>query len=474
MNRFPDNTEPTPGKSTTVRALRVLAVVIFLLFLCLGVISLLTTPVSTVNESWSGLVFSGLLCLIGGVCGCLLVGTAGMLEAALAVRDTLATANFRTIPGESEGGGAHRSVTTMPDTSRAGGMMPPEPGSVSALSDAAVVSPPSPDSPATSEMSAEIGVFDFPDGAVDQADTVVGFEDSSEVRSSTGMDTIFAPPAADGVPAAVPTQTAVPWYELIRLLEDISDNSLLSSKEREAKRLRVADEEISDAQALLHGLINEGSFARARVAAERIGKKYPQDERAISLVEQVERAREHRESDDVEQCTRQVNDLISVSAWQRARELGQQLQQGHPDSIAARQLLLRVEREYSVFQEEQRRRMHAEVQRYVTKRRWDDALVAARTFIERFPGCEDAEAVRLELPTLETNAEIEVRQRLEAKIMECVRQGRYIEAVDLARKVITRYPDSPQAEALRGQVERLEQMAHNTGMSSARVDDEQL
>lgn len=470
MSGPPDNSKPAPGKSITVRALRVLAVVVFLSFLCLGVISLLTTPVSTVNESWSGLVFSGLLCLIGVVCGCLLVGTAGVLEAALSVRDTLATLNLRATPGESGGGTAHRPVTTMPDTSRAGDMVLPESDSVSGSADAVVERSSTLDSHAT---SAEIGVFDFSDGAVDQADTVVGFEDSSEVRSSTGMDTIFTPPSTDGVPAAVPTQAAAPWHELIRLLEDISDNSLLSSKEREAKRLRVADEEISDAQALLHGLINEGGFARARIAAERIGKKYPQDERAISLVEQVERARHDRESDDVEQCTRQVNDLISVSAWQRARELGQELQQGHPDSIEARQLLLRVEREYSVFQEEQRRRMHAEVQRYVTKRRWDDALVAARTFIERFPGCEDAEAVRLELPTLETNAEIEVRQRLEAKIMECVRQDRYIEAVDLARKVITRYPDSPQAEALRGQIERLEQMAHNTGMSSAHVDDEQ-
>ena len=259
------------------------------------------------------------------------------------------------------------------------------------------------------------------------------------------------------------------WREVISLLEDIRDNSLLSEEERLKKRLLVADDEMHAAAAKIRTLTTEGDFAQTREIAESIVRKYPGDERAKDLVEQVEASRERHESEDVQSCTKQVNDLISISSWSRARGLAQELQQKHPDSIEARQLLLRIEREHRLFEEEQKRRMNAEVQRFVSRRRWEEALAAARTFIERFPGCEEVEAVRMQLPTLEANAEIEIRQHLEARIMEFVRQGRYIEAVELAKIVIERYPDSPQADALRQQLDRLEELAQNPDAAPARI-----
>ena len=167
--------------------------------------------------------------------------------------------------------------------------------------------------------------------------------------------------------------------------------------------------------------------------------------------------------------TRQVEDLMSISAWPRARQIVQQLIERHPDSEEARKLLMRVEKEHATFQEEQRRRMHTEVQRFVSQKRWEEANVAAKTFVERFPGCAESEALLMQIPTLQNNAEIEVRQELETKIMDYARHGRYIEAVDLARRLIERYPGSPQAEALRNQLPRLEELANNPDARPARV-----
>jgi hypothetical protein len=78
----------------------------------------------------------------------------------------------------------------------------------------------------------------------------------------------------------------------------------------------------------------------------------------------------------------------------------------------------------------------------------------------------------MQLPTLKTNAEIEVRQRLEGQIMEYARQGRYIEAVDLAKKVIRDFPQSPQAQVLREQLGRLEELAENPDAPPARLQAE--
>lgn len=259
------------------------------------------------------------------------------------------------------------------------------------------------------------------------------------------------------------------WRELLIVLKDIRDNSLLSREERAEKQQHIADEAIHDATVRIRELTAAGEFAQTREIAEAIARQFPNDERVAELLEEVEQSREKHEDEDVRACTNQVNDLISISAWGRVRELAQQLQQRHPNSVEARRLLLRIEREHRQFETEQRRRMSAEVQRFVSRRRWEEALVVARTFIERFPGCEESEALRMELPTLEGNAEIETRQRHEARIMEYARNGRYIEAVDLARKVIEEFPDSPQAEALRSQLERLEELAENPDAPPARV-----
>lgn len=259
------------------------------------------------------------------------------------------------------------------------------------------------------------------------------------------------------------------WQEIASLLRDIRDNSLLSEEERREKRLNVAEDEIHQGQELVRSLTHQGDFVRAREIADRIHRKYPDEDDAAVLVEQVETLRERQESDDVAAAGKQVNDLISISAWRRAREVAEQLQARHPDSIEARQLLLRIEREHRLFQDEQRRRMYAEVQRYVTKRRWEEALAAACTFVERFPGQDETEALRLQIPTLETNAQIERRQKLEAEIMDLTKRGRYMEAVELARKVIEKYPGSPQAEALRAQLGRLEELANNPDAPPARI-----
>ena len=257
--------------------------------------------------------------------------------------------------------------------------------------------------------------------------------------------------------------------EMVLTLRDIRDNTLLSEDERRDKKRRVAADEIRNAQQLVQSLIQSGDFNHARQVADDICRKYPDSPGASQLVGEIERTRERRESSDIRETGKQVNDLISISAWDRARSLARQLVERHPDAAEARQIAERSERAYQVFRAEQRKRMYAEIQRYVSRRRWREALAAARTFIERFPQSDETVALNVQVQTLEDNAEIEVRQELEAEITDMARHGRYIEAAELARKVIERYPTSPQAEVLRQQLPRLEELANDPKAPPARV-----
>lgn len=259
------------------------------------------------------------------------------------------------------------------------------------------------------------------------------------------------------------------WVELIQVLQDIRDNSLLSEDERRHKRQNAEERDFTQTTEAIRTLVGDGDFGRVRQLIDGLRARYPRSTRVDKIVEEIESQRERFESMDITQVTKQIEDLMTIAAWQRARQLAHQLQERHPDSTEARQLLIRLEREHKLFQDEQRRRMHAEVQRFVSRKRWEEALVAARTFVERFPGCAESEALLMQIPTLEANAQIEIRQQLESQIMNFVKHGRYIEAVGLARKVISNFPDSPQADALRAQIGRLEELANDPDAPPARV-----
>ncbi|QDV89551.1 hypothetical protein RAS2_06210 [Phycisphaerae bacterium RAS2] len=291
-------------------------------------------------------------------------------------------------------------------------------------------------------------------------DTVFGMQldASADVRRDPMPDPPRDRPAAE-----------IPWREIVQALHDIRDYTLLSDDQRREKKSRYDEEQWRQGREMMQSALAAHDFSAARRVAEDLARRFSNRAEATALPAEVETAREQFESSDVVTATKQVNDLINISAWQRARDVAQQLQQRHPDSNEARQLLLRIEREHNLAQGEQQRRMAAEVQRYVSRRRWEEALAAAKTFIERFPQSADAEALRLQLPTLEANAEIEVRQQLEAKIMDLARHGRYIQAADLARQVIAQFPGSPQAEALRSQLARLEDLANNPSAPPARI-----
>ncbi len=294
---------------------------------------------------------------------------------------------------------------------------------------------------------------------------------AEHVRSLSDISvqpTVTEDVGSDTLPFKTDGPTAAQWQELVTEVEALRarlDHSPAAPAGRAGPNLDDLEESLERVDELL----SEGEFHKAGELATTLRSRYGTDNRVAMLSNRIESARRLRESRDLAEISQEVADLVSMSAWSQARQRAQFLQEQHPDSPEARQLMLRIEGDFRVAQEEQQRRMYAEVQRFVSRKRWSEALAAAHTFIERFAGSDDAEAVRMQLPTLEANAEIETRQQLEAQIMALVKHGRYIEATALAKRVIEQYPDSPQAEALRRQIDRLEELATNPDAPPARV-----
>jgi hypothetical protein len=181
------------------------------------------------------------------------------------------------------------------------------------------------------------------------------------------------------------------------------------------------------------------------------------------LQQQIDTMRASVETRDVDTAVRQVSDLVALGAWERATEVVQDLLHRHPTAARAQELSRKLAAERERAESDQRAKLLAQAQEATNVRDWHAALATAGTLIQKYPRSPEAEALRQQLPVLRENAEIQTRQRMETEIRELVKQQRFDAAIRVGREVLQRFPNSPQAHALREQLPRLEHKAIELG-----------
>jgi len=247
--------------------------------------------------------------------------------------------------------------------------------------------------------------------------------------------------------------------DLTTRLDEIAENTLLDEAGRQAKRRRLAQQEQQRAHQQARQLIDQRQWAPARRVLEQLDARYPGLPETARMREELETKRIEAMEQDCAAAEKTIHDLMAICAWDRAEKRAAELLETHPDSDKAAELLEHVRQQRRRFEREQIQKKLSQIRRCTNEKRWIEALKAAESLITEHPASAEAQSLRPQLETLRTNAEIEHRQHLEQRFTELVKQRRFIEALDLARHVIQRYPTSPQAEALIGQLDRLEEKA---------------
>lgn len=247
--------------------------------------------------------------------------------------------------------------------------------------------------------------------------------------------------------------------EMVVLLREVRDISLLNDSQR-TKRLEAQSR--AAVEVLLREvpvLLREHNWIEARNRVQEARERFPNIPDWDAMERQIEQMRSQVEQHDLEAAERQIADLTTLGAWDRVADVVRELLQRHPGSVKAIELAQRVRATRNKVEVEQRGRLMAQAQDATNKRDWRAAYSLALQMIERYPKSPDAQALRLQLPTLRENAEIQTRQKLESEIRELVRNHRYPDAIRIAGDVIQQYPNSPQADALREQLPKLQERA---------------
>ncbi len=249
------------------------------------------------------------------------------------------------------------------------------------------------------------------------------------------------------------------FEELVLLTREVRDISLLPEDQR-AERLAVQGRAaMQSLQQEIPALLQDHQWVEARRRIQIARERFPHLPEWDELEKQIEQVRANVETRDVEGAARQVEDLTALGALDRAMSVVRELLDRHPNSAKAQELARRVSLQRAKADAEARARLMAQTQEAANQREWNRALGLANEMLRRFPRSVEAEALRQQLPLLTENAEIQTRQQMEAEYRELVKQHRYESALQLAQELVARYPSSPQAEALRGQIDKLEARA---------------
>lgn len=245
--------------------------------------------------------------------------------------------------------------------------------------------------------------------------------------------------------------------ELVVLTREVRDISLLTEEQRSLRLQAQGKAVLEVLQREVPILLREHNWIEARNRVQDSRERFPHFDEWDALEQQIEQMRTQVEAHDLEAAERQIHDLTSLGAWDRVAEVIDELLERHPDSLKAIEMAHGIRDQRHKAEAEQRARLMAQAQEASNSREWKAALSAATALVDRFPKSAEAQAVRLQLPTLKENAEIQERKQLESRISEFIKQQRLDDALRTTRDLLQQYPDSPQAAKAREMLPKLEE-----------------
>ncbi len=249
------------------------------------------------------------------------------------------------------------------------------------------------------------------------------------------------------------------WRDVLDQLAELNSNILLDERRREAKRvqrLSVAEDRMTGQ---FEGALARHDFLGARAVLDDLIRLGAEGSVVEQWQQRIDAARREAEAREIQEAQRHCQELMAAGQFDQARAVAHDLHARHPTAGEATELVAHVNRQAKLHQQEQRRRMYAEIEKLVAARQWRKALTAGQELLTRHGGTPEADVLQARMDTLRDNARIEeVREKRDA-IRDLIGRRRFAEALELADDVVRRFPETAAAEELRGQLDRLRERA---------------
>ncbi len=265
----------------------------------------------------------------------------------------------------------------------------------------------------------------------------------------------IAQPVSEGVGAS--------HEEVVSLLSEIMENTLLDSEDKTAKRQLAKKHRQQTLRREIEALIKAGKYREAHERLEEFRARYTEGEQVREMEAQLSEALRQHEHTEIAHVTEQVQRYMGLGLWERAMEMARALAEQFPENPEAARLPETVRLEQDANRRQEQQRLYREIEHLVSRKHWRQALRAAETLLEAHGDSPEAHALGEKMEELRRNAAISERREWEVRIADHVQTGRHREAYDLAVELMEKYPNSPQAEEIR---KRLDQLKARAGVTT--------
>jgi outer membrane protein assembly factor BamD (BamD/ComL family) len=262
-----------------------------------------------------------------------------------------------------------------------------------------------------------------------------------------------------GGEATVPEMGGASHAEVVSLLSEIMENTLLGDAEKVEKRQLAKKHRQQTLRREIEALIRTNKFRDARERLEEFSLRYSQTPEVAELGAQLSEALRQHEVQEIANVTEQVQRYMGLGLWERALETAVGLAQQFPENPDAARVPETVRMEHAASARQEQQRLYREIEHLVARKHWRQALHAAETLVQKYPDSPEAGRLRDQLEELRRNAAIAERKEWETRIAEHVQTGRHLEAYNLAMELMNKYPDSPQATDIRKRLDQLKARA---------------
>ncbi len=247
--------------------------------------------------------------------------------------------------------------------------------------------------------------------------------------------------------------------EVVSLLSEIMENTLLDEEDKAAKRQLARKHRQQTLRREIEAFIRAGKHREAHQRLEEFRLRYADSDEVRQMELQLSEALRQHEQNEIANVTEQVERYMGLGLWERALETAQALAEQFPENPDAARLPETVRMEQGATRRQDQQRLYREIEHLAGRRRWREAHRAAHTLIANHPDSPEAKAIAEQVEELQRNAAIAERREWEQRITDHIQTGRHREAYDLAVDLMEKYPDSPQAEEIRKNLDQLKARA---------------
>ncbi|HMD54252.1 MAG TPA: hypothetical protein VKJ65_06885 [Phycisphaerae bacterium] len=269
------------------------------------------------------------------------------------------------------------------------------------------------------------------------------------------QSTSSSSPSEPSVPAAIESTDV---SRVVELLGDMRDLLLMNDAQRQHRAARAWEQKKARLLENFHELTRQEQWTAATAVIERFRETLPGDPAADQLAAELTDRYSRRMQEDVDAYRREIEPLMSINSWDRVKELVARLEAKYPSQVQIAELASRIDKEYQIWRRDEFQRLLLEYKDAGDHRQWRRAYNIALQFSERFPGDKLVERIRLDMPTLQRNADIQDCQELVHQFKDLSQRHRYEEAYGVAERVIETFPDSMAATDLQKMLPKLQEL----------------